>query len=83
MLTNTLHRERKGAFRSVATVSGGTTTTYVGFARAGSLEADAVWQIQKIVETVAGDVTTTSGTFPDGSNIYGYIWSDRESLTYS
>jgi hypothetical protein len=57
----------------------GTGTSYVGRAAAGSLTADAVWLVKKLVES-GGDITIT---FADGNTNYDNIWDLRASLTYS
>ena len=53
MYTNNLTTERPAAVRVEETVSGGTTTTYVANAKCGTANAEAAWQIKKIVEVAA------------------------------
>ena len=53
---------------------------YRGDATPGSLEADSVWRLQKIVTDVNGDVTVT---FANGDSDFIYIWNDRLTYTYS
>ena len=55
------------------------TTTYIGTAAAGALEASGVWRIKKMLE-VGNDITIT---FADGNANFDNIWSNRLSLTYS
>ena len=55
------------------------TTTYLGYADAGSLVSGSVWAIKRIVE-VAGDVSIT---WADGNNSFDNIWDDRLTLTYA
>jgi hypothetical protein len=52
--------------------------TYVGKAKVGALEADNVWQIQKINEA-SGMIIT----WADGDEKFDNIWDNRASLTYS
>lgn len=54
------------------------TVTYVGKAVPGSLETQAIWQIQKI--EVVGTVTKI--LWADGDKNFDNIWSNRLSLTY-
>jgi len=57
---------------------------YAGFAQAGSLEGDAVWQIMKLAYTADN---LTSITWPQidskASTGYTFSWTDRASYTYS
>lgn len=55
------------------------TTTYIGYAVAGSLTSASVWAIKRIVETGL-DVAIT---WADGNKNYDNIWDNRASLTYS
>ena len=55
------------------------TTTYLGYADAGSLTSAAVWAVKKIVET-GSDVSIT---WADGNKDFDNIWDDRLTLTYS
>jgi hypothetical protein len=54
------------------------TLTYIGKASPGSLETDAVWQLQKL-ETVNG---TLSITYPEGKYSFNYFWNSHESYSY-
>lgn len=62
----------------VAVDSGTATLEYVGTAAAGSLNAEAVWSIQRI-NTASGTVVE----WADGNTSNDNIWSNRESLSYS
>ena len=53
--------------------------SYLGKANPGSLETDAVWQLQKI-ETIDG---TLSITYPEGEHSFNFVWAAHESYTYS
>lgn len=55
------------------------TTTYVGYAEAGTLTSGATWAIKKIVET-GSDVSIT---WADGNTTFDNIWDNRLTLTYS
>ena len=55
------------------------TTTYLGYANAGTLTSGATWAIKKIVET-GSDVSIT---WADGNNSFDNIWDNRLTLTYS
>lgn len=70
-----------GATRVQETVAGTVTTTYVGSARPGTAESAAGWQIQLIVSDSA--TGTTSVTFPNGKNTFSFVWSNRETYSYS
>jgi len=64
-------------------LAGGTTTvTYVGSSKVGADASKPVWQIMKVTEVVAGDETTTTITFPNGSDKYGFVWNDHETFSY-
>lgn len=56
------------------------TVAYYGIAVVGSLLADAVWQIKKIVFTSSGGVSVT---WADGNNRFDNVWNDRATLSYS
>jgi hypothetical protein len=56
------------------------TVHYYGFAKPGSTEAAAAWQIQKC--TVDGDGDITKIEYPNGSATYGYVWSSYNGYTY-
>ena len=55
------------------------TTTYLGYANAGTLTSGATWAIKRIVET-GSDVSIT---WADGNNSFDNIWDNRLALTYS
>lgn len=55
------------------------TTTYLGYADAGSLTSAAVWAVKKIVET-GSDVSIT---WADGNVNYDNVWDNRLTLIYS
>ena len=59
-----------------------TGTTYIGKAAPGSDDADAVWQISKVV-VVVGPPPTTTITWADGNSKSDNIWDNRTSLVYS
>lgn len=67
------------AIQSVRIDEASSTVTYVGKAAVGSLNADAVWQIQRL--TVSGSVTTIE--YADGDSNFNNIWNNRASLSYS
>ena len=53
--------------------------TYLGFAKLGANENDAVWKIKRIEES--GNVTSI--TYADGNKLHDNIWADRVLLNYS
>jgi hypothetical protein len=55
------------------------STTYVGWAPAGTATSAASWKVVKIA--VAG--TVTSKKWADGNKRYDNVWDDRATLTYS
>ena len=55
------------------------TTTYLGYATAGTVTSAATWAIKKIVETGNDAVIT----WADGDKDYNNIWDNRLSLSYS
>ena len=55
------------------------TTTYLGYADAGTLTSAASWAIKRIVETG----NDASITWADGNTSFDNIWDNRASLTYS
>jgi hypothetical protein len=55
------------------------TTTYLGYADAGSLTSAPLWAIKKIDE-VGADVSIT---WADGNTNFDNIWDNRLSLTYA
>ena len=55
------------------------TTTYLGYADAGTLTSASLWAVKKIVET-AGDVSIT---WADGNTGFDNVWNDRLILTYA
>ena len=63
-------------------LEGGTTITYVGSSKVGADTTKPVWQIMKVIESVSGSETTTSITFPNGSDKYAFIWDNHEALSY-
>jgi hypothetical protein len=52
--------------------------SYVGKAEIGSLNSNAVWQIQRVQKTAQ----VTSITWADGNSNFDNIWNNRASLTY-
>jgi len=52
--------------------------TYIGKAEVGSVDDDAVWQIQRVEDTWAITVL-----YADWNNKFDNIWSDYENLTYN
>lgn len=56
------------------------TTSYLGNAAVGSSESSSVWQVQKLVFGVDGDVTIT---WADGDALFNNSWTNRASLSYS
>ena len=55
------------------------TTTYLGYADAGTLTSGATWAVKRIIET--GD--DVSITWADGDKGFDNIWNDRLTLTYA
>ena len=55
------------------------STTYLGYAEAGSITSGSVWAIKRIVES-GQDVVIT---WADGDKDYNNIWDNRLALTYS
>ena len=55
------------------------TTTYLGYAQAGTTTSAGTWAIKRIIET-GQDVSIT---WADGNKDYDNIWDDRLTLTYS
>jgi hypothetical protein len=55
------------------------TTTYTGFSCRFAIETAPIWRIKKIWQV--GSVIYTG--FPNGSQGFEFIWTDRESYTYS
>jgi hypothetical protein len=60
------------------TVSG--SITYIAVASPGTAQSSALWQVQKIDESVAG---TTIITWADGNANYDNIATDLTALTYA
>ncbi len=56
------------------------TLAYLGKAYPGAAESAAVWQVQKLVFGIDGDVTIT---WADGNAAFDNVWDDRASLSYS
>lgn len=69
------------ALRVYESVSGNTTTTYIGYANPGTGEGEAKWMVKKVV-VVVGDTTTTTVTWADGNGLNDNIVSNYASLTY-
>lgn len=61
-----------------------TTVHYYGHAPAGSLETDAIWQIQKATIDEEGDIVSIEypKTGTKASSNFAYVWEDRASYTY-
>lgn len=57
----------------------GVNTIYRGFALPGSSTSAAVWAIERT--TISGDITVKK--WAGGTKTFGFIWDNRESLTYS
>ena len=55
------------------------STTYLGYATAGTVTSAGTWAIKKIVES-GQDVVIT---WADGNKSYDNIWDNRLALTYS
>lgn len=55
------------------------STSYLGYADAGTATSAATWAIKKIVET-GSDVSIT---WADGNNSFDNIWDNRLALSYS
>lgn len=55
------------------------TTTYIGYARPGTLDSEAKWKIKKI--SVVGTVTKTR--LANGVRDFNQVWDNRASLSYS
>jgi len=59
-------------------------TTYTGYAKAGSSESDAVWQISKTVVSGADTSRTWATTSSGGDELaYNKAWSHRKDGTYT
>jgi len=56
-----------------------TSTTYVGFAKPGTLASETKWRIIKISST-AGEVISVRHA--EGDNAYTFEWDERASYTY-
>ncbi len=56
------------------------TFAYLGKAQVASATSAAVWQIQKLVFGVDGDVTIT---WADGNAAFDNVWDNRASLSYT
>lgn len=69
------------ALRVSESVSGDTTTTYIGYANPGTGEGEAKWMIKRVV-VVASDPTLTTVTWADGNGLNDNIWTNYASLTY-
>ena len=55
---------------------------YVGNAAPGALESGAVWRIQRITFTTAGEADADI-EWADGNSAFDNIWDDRATLSYS
>jgi len=73
-------RQIQGASRLDDTVGG--TVLYFAQALAGSLNADSVWQIQRITFPTPGEDDSVI-EWADGDIKYDNVWDDRLTLTYS
>lgn len=59
-------------------------TTYFGYCMYfNQSTAEAMWKICKQVDTDSSGDTITTFTYPNGSREFGFVWDDRESLTYT
>lgn len=76
LLLLTLETQFKNKLLQVDSVG---TTTYLGYANAGTLTSGATWAVKKIVET-GNDVSIT---WADGNKTFDNIWNDRLILTYA
>lgn len=71
------------AFRGEYT---GGNLTYAGFARPGTAEASAAWQIRKLTYDAGGNLSSvTWAETPEGiaSSDFEFIWTSRAAYTYS
>lgn len=63
-------------------------TIYAGFFDRGKVEEGTdiheqpIWQITKTTISEQDDTTTVQTTFPQGSKIYAFKWSERANLNY-
>ena len=73
-------RRTPGAIRLDDTVNG--TVLYFGTAKAGTLNAAATWQIQRITFTTPGQ-DDLDIEFADGDLKFDNVWDDRLALAYS
>ncbi|MES2409039.1 MAG: hypothetical protein V4509_01920 [Patescibacteria group bacterium] len=66
-------------------LNGGASLVYIGYARVGASEANAVWKIFKIAYsgTTPISITWPENTSGNASNDYGFSWATRASYTYS
>jgi len=63
---------------SIKTDSGDGNIKYIGYAEAGSLTSNSVWQIMKLDKTTDVDIT-----WCDGNLKFDNEFDNRETLTYS
>lgn len=61
--------------------AGGANPVYVGYAAAGTADADAAWMITKYTYDSSGNVT--AARFAGGAADYDQVWDDRASLSYA
>lgn len=54
---------------------------YFGKAKVGSVKADAVWQIMKILYDASNNLTDIQ--FAEGNEDFDNVWDDRAGLSYS
>jgi len=57
----------------------GATEFYFGLSNNGNDTSKPIWQIKKISKS--GDVWATA-LFPDGNQMFSFIWDERLSYTY-
>jgi hypothetical protein len=72
-----LQRVRADALAKKITISG--DTTYIAYAAPGTLQSEALWQVQRIV-TTAVEVTVT---WADGNPSFDNVATDLTALSYS
>jgi len=73
-------KRRESAVRYDAASGGFPRTSYLGKAKPGSLDSQAVWSIQRIVEQSGGDIDIK---WADGNQNEDNVWNNRASLVYS
>lgn len=69
--------------KTVDTSVAGTVTTFEGWCPKGAKTSDEVWKIRKTVAVTAANVTTTTVSYPNGDDGFGFKWDDRATLSFA